>query len=74
MAAGGIKNADSLVKAQSKMIPKGVDWLKSKASVFEPENNSVILENGQKIKYDFLVVATGISINFDGVIIFSIRR
>lgn len=67
LAAGGVKNPDSFRRPQSKMIPRGVDWIKAKASVFEPESNSITLDNGDKVKYDFLVMATGIRIDFDGV-------
>ena len=67
LAAGGVKNADSFRKPESQMIPKGVDWIKTKASKFQPESNTIILDNGEKVKYDFLVMAAGIQINFDGV-------
>lgn len=67
MAAGGIKEPDSLRKPQEKLIPKGCDWLKAKAQTFEPESNTIVLDNGQKVKYDYLVMAAGIQINFDGV-------
>ncbi|RNA43059.1 sulfide:quinone mitochondrial [Brachionus plicatilis] len=67
LAAGGVKNPDSFRRPQSKLIPSGVDWIKAKASVFEPESNSITLDNGEKVKYDYLVMATGIRIDFDGV-------
>ena len=55
------------------MIPKGVEWFKTKASEFDPDNNSVTLANGQKIKYDYMVVATGIFIDFDVVYVFEFK-
>lgn len=70
LAAGGVKNPDSFRREESKMIPKGVEWIKAKASIFEPESNSITLENGEKVKYEYLVMATGIRIDFDGVKIY----
>lgn len=71
MVAGGIKQLESLRKREENLIPKGVDWFKTKADAFDPENNTVTLKDGKKIKYDYLVVATGIFIDFDGVSFFS---
>ncbi|CAF0835650.1 unnamed protein product [Brachionus calyciflorus] len=67
LAAGGLKKPDSFRRPQSKMIPSGVDWIKQKASIFHPESNTIILDNGEKVKYDYLVMATGIKIDFDGI-------
>ena len=65
--AAGVKKLENLRKQESTLIPDGVDWLKTKASEFDPDNNSVTLANGQKLKYDYMVVATGIYIDLDGV-------
>ena len=58
---------DKYRRKEEGLIPKGVDWLKTKAVTFDPDNNSVTLKDGQKIKYDYLVVSTGIYIDLDGV-------
>ncbi|CAF0767339.1 unnamed protein product [Brachionus calyciflorus] len=67
LAAGGVKNPDSFRRSESKMISKGVDWIKAKATDFQPESNTIVLDNGDKVKYDYLVMATGIKIDFDGI-------
>ena len=67
MVGGGLKSADDVKKDQEDCIPKGVHWLQTKAVGFDPKNNTVTLADNKKIKYDYLVVATGIQTNFNGV-------
>lgn len=67
MVAGGVKPLESFMKKEENLIPKGVDWFKLKASSFDPDNNTVTLQDGKKIKYDYLVIATGMLVDFDGV-------
>jgi sulfide:quinone oxidoreductase len=67
LVAAGIKTLDSLKRPEDGLIPNGVDWIKTKVASFDPEKNSVTLANDKKIKYDYLVMATGIFIDFDGV-------
>ena len=46
---GGVKSADQVRKLQKDLTPKGVEWFKTKASSFDPENNSVTLADGKKV-------------------------
>lgn len=67
LVGGGIEKAEKMCRPQIDQIPKNVDFFQVKASDFDPDQNSVGLADGQKIKYDYLVMATGIYINFDGI-------
>lgn len=42
------------------LIPPGVSWIKDRCTTFDPENNFVTTSNGDKVTYDFLVVAPGL--------------
>ena len=67
LVAGGLMEYDATRKPEKKMIPSGVSWIKEFVADIQPDNNEVILENGDKITYDYLVNATGIQINLDGI-------
>jgi len=67
LVGGGLKTADDVKRDQKDCMPKGVHWLQTKAADFDPQNNTVTLEGGKKIKYDFLVVSTGIETNFKAI-------
>lgn len=47
-------------KPMKELIPEGCTWIKDSVIGFEPENNIVLLNNGEKIGYDYLVVACGL--------------
>lgn len=48
----------------SKLIPQDVQWIKESVSGFDPENNLVLLKNGDQVNYDYLIVAPGIQIDW----------
>ncbi len=45
-------------------IPKKSLWIKNKIEKFSPETHEVILHDGEKIHYQFLVVALGLECNW----------
>jgi len=47
-------------RSMKSLIPKGVTWIKDYAATFEPKNNAVTTRNGDRISYDYLVVAPGL--------------
>ena len=44
--------------------PAGVAWVKDMVAEFQPDANTVVTAGGTKITYDFLVVATGVHLDF----------
>jgi sulfide:quinone oxidoreductase len=48
-----------VAKPKEKFIPQGVDFLEEKVQLIDHKNNCVHLENGEKIPYHLLIVATG---------------
>jgi len=44
--------------------PAGVDWVREMVAGFEPEANAVLTTSGRRIRYDYLVVATGVHLDF----------
>lgn len=73
VAAGVWQKSDIEYETQN-FIPNGVTWIKESVISFDPKNNSLKTSQGQTISYDYLVVATGLMLDFaaikglDGVI------
>lgn len=67
LVGAGVVDKSSTARPQSSVIPQGVKWIKQSAQKLDPENNQVITADGQAVTYDFLVVAAGIEIDWDGV-------
>jgi sulfide:quinone oxidoreductase len=51
-------------RAEENLIPVGVRWIRDAAQTFEPEKNTVRLKNGDALTYDFLVVCTGVKLDW----------
>lgn len=47
------------------LAKKGIEHIKALAEHVDPDANTVFLQDGSTIKYDYLIVATGIKMNFD---------
>jgi sulfide:quinone oxidoreductase len=55
----GIYKPEDVVKPKLAFIPAGVEFLFEDAAKINAEENFVLLQNGQIIKYDYLIIATG---------------
>ncbi|MEP3331849.1 TIGR01244 family sulfur transferase [Sedimentitalea sp.] len=67
MVGGGIFQASETAKTMGSLIPRGVKWIKAAVAAFEPENNAVILDGCRVVKYDRLVVAPGLKLDWSAV-------
>lgn len=67
LIGGGIKTLKDSYRPMSKVLPTLAKWVKDSAVKFEPENNTVYTANGDKIEYEFLLVATGLQLNYDKI-------
>lgn len=55
----GIYSPEEVVKPKKEFIPDGVNFILSEVKKIIPEDNLVLLKNGEHLAYDLLVVATG---------------
>ncbi len=55
----GIYNREDVIKPKSDFMPAGVEVIYSGIDKVDAENNSVILEGGKILNYDYLIIATG---------------
>ena len=60
LVGAGAYNMQKTAKPMSELIPKGVHWVKDKATGFKPEENKITTANSGEISYDFLVVSPGL--------------
>jgi len=65
--AAGLYEYEDIVGDNNDFIPDDVEWIKDKVTTFDPDNNRVITRGGKEVKYDYLVVATGISSNWNDI-------
>lgn len=68
LVGAGEFNPAKSVRPMGCCIPKGVEWMQVAAKSFEPEQNRVVLADGNVIEYRNLIVAPGLQLNWKGVL------
>jgi len=64
LVGAGIWEKDALVYKRDDFVPSGVTVIKEKAVEFDPDNNSVTTSGGKTLKYDYMVVAAGLKLDY----------
>ena len=54
-------------RAEQSLIPVGVQWIRDAAQTFEPENNTVRSQSGDALTYEYLVVCTGVKLDWNNI-------
>ncbi|KAH9502169.1 hypothetical protein Btru_070302 [Bulinus truncatus] len=67
LVGAGVKGFQSSVKPMREVLPSTCEWIRDKAVKFDPQNNLVELESGEKVSYDYLIVALGIQLDYSKV-------
>jgi len=67
MVGGGIFSPTQPQTFTKKVMPDGVRWIEAAAASFEPDRNQVILEDGSRLGYRYMVVAPGLKLDWDAV-------
>ena len=65
LLGSGVYDSKSAVESPTgRYIPDGVRWVKSVVAEYDPDANTVTTADGKKIRYDYLVVASGCQLNY----------
>ncbi|GLR63339.1 NAD(P)/FAD-dependent oxidoreductase [Marinospirillum insulare] len=65
LVASGVWNQAKTETQVSDWLPKSVNWVKGMVAEYDPDNNQVILETGQSVAYDQLIIASGLQLRYD---------
>ncbi|MBK9364078.1 MAG: NAD(P)/FAD-dependent oxidoreductase [Rubrivivax sp.] len=64
LVATGVWPVDKVQDRNADFQPAGIEWVKDMVAAFDPAANAVVTAGGQRIGYDFLVVATGVHLDY----------
>jgi sulfide:quinone oxidoreductase len=64
LVGAGAYSLDATRRAEAKLIPPGVKHIRGQVKEFDPANNRVKLVDGTALTYDYLVVATGVKLDW----------
>lgn len=62
-----MKKLEDSCKPMEDVLPVLAKWVKDKAAKFDPKANKVMTKNGDVIEYEYMVVATGLQLNYDKI-------
>lgn len=67
IVGGGAYPMRKTVRRTASLLPKGVNWLKTRATHIDPGAQHVTVEGGRELRYDHLVVCPGLVNDIDRV-------
>ena len=67
MVGRGVFTPQSTERDTASLIPEGVKWLAQAVANFDPMSNTLTLDNDERVQYEQLVVAAGLSLNWTAV-------
>ena len=67
LVGAGVFAPPQTARAMASLIPRGVHWIKSAVSSFEPERNTVVLEGERRVTYEQLIVCPGLKLDWDAI-------
>ncbi|MEO1240450.1 MAG: TIGR01244 family sulfur transferase [Pseudomonadota bacterium] len=67
LVGGGVFKRENTQRQMARVMPRGVHWIRAACAAFAPQDNKVILEDGERIAYKTLVVAPGLKLAWDKI-------
>jgi len=67
LVGGGIWEKKEVVYNRDDFVPNGTKLVAEKVMEVDAPNNTVTTDKGTKIKYDYLIVAPGLKLNYAGI-------
>lgn len=67
LVGGGVFERRETVRPMSDVMPHQVKWYQAAAHAFEPDQRRVVLEDGETLGYTILVVAPGLTLDWDAI-------
>jgi len=64
LVGGGVFDRRMTEKPMADVMVKGVHWVRTAAAGFEPEDSAVVLEDGERLFYQILIVAPGLKLDW----------
>jgi sulfide:quinone oxidoreductase len=67
LVGAGVFDIKKTIRREAEVMPEKVKWVKQKVVSFQPDTNTITLDNNETISYQYLVVAPGIQLNWDAI-------
>ena len=67
LVAAGIWDLDDIKYKRDDFVPDGVKMIADKVIGFTPQENYVTTAGGQKVEYDYMIIAAGLQLDFERI-------
>ncbi|XP_028814423.1 sulfide:quinone oxidoreductase, mitochondrial isoform X2 [Denticeps clupeoides] len=67
LVGAGAKSVGASGRPTASVMPSGVKWLKSRVAELNPDKNSVCIDSGTEVSYDYLIVALGLKLHYEKI-------
>ncbi|XUL85383.1 FAD-dependent oxidoreductase [Streptomyces galilaeus] len=67
LVGGGQAPLRATRRPEASVVPEGVHWIRQAARAVDPDLQTITLTDGRKLGYDFLVMAPGLQLDWNGV-------
>ena len=67
LVGGGVFPREVSARPEASVIPPGATWIQAPVQGFEPDANVVVVGEGERVGYDWLVVALGLELRWGDV-------
>jgi sulfide:quinone oxidoreductase len=67
LVGAGVYPLEKTHRPEASVMPADVTWIRGAAKSFEPEKNTVRLQSGDALTNDYLVVCTGVQLDWNKV-------
>ncbi|MEA1917067.1 MAG: FAD/NAD(P)-binding oxidoreductase [Campylobacterota bacterium] len=64
LVGAGLWEQSDIEYLRDDFVPSGVNLIKDFVTSFDPKNNKVVTSDGTEVTYDYLIVATGLMLNY----------
>ncbi|MGP2494340.1 NAD(P)/FAD-dependent oxidoreductase [Mesorhizobium sp. PUT5] len=67
LVGAGLWSPGDVTFRNADFMPVGVDWITEAVAEFDPDSNTVTTSSGRRVPYDFLFVATGLTLDYEQI-------
>lgn len=67
LVGAGVFDVKKTIRNEADVMPKKVKWIKQKVVSFQPNSNTIVLDNNEAVGYQYLIVAPGIQLNWNEI-------
>lgn len=67
LVGSGVWRPEQTVDANARFLPRDVTWVKASVAEFDLDANRIVTSTGESVPYDFLMVATGLHLDYERI-------